>query len=69
MPANNCKFAQNAAHKKRPSDESAESSLGREELRIYLTQSSKKLAEGVVSVNKKNIKKNKKTAIRCEVSG
>ena len=53
MPANNCKFAKNAAHKKRPSDESAESSLGREELRIYLTQSSKKLAEGVVSVNKK----------------
>ena len=39
--------------KKGPSDESAESSLGREELRIYLTQSPKKVAEGVVSVNKK----------------
>jgi len=39
--------------KKGPSDESAESSLGREELRIYLTQISR-LAGEVMSVNKKN---------------
>jgi hypothetical protein len=43
--------------KKRPSDESAESSLDREELRIYLNQSAWRLAGGVMSVNKKNCNK------------
>ena len=43
--------------KKRPSDESAESSLDREELRIYLTKISERLAGGVMSVNNK--KRNK----------
>jgi hypothetical protein len=38
---------------KRPSDESAESSLGREELRINLTQSSENFAGTGLSVNKK----------------
>jgi hypothetical protein len=42
---------------KRPSDESAESSLDREELRIYFTQSPWRLAGGVMSVNKKNCNK------------
>jgi len=43
--------------KKRPSDESSESSLDREELRIYLTKISERLAGGVMSVNNK--KRNK----------
>ena len=33
MPENNCKFALKRTEQKRPSDESAESSLGWEELR------------------------------------
>jgi hypothetical protein len=49
--------------KKRPSDESAESSLDREELRIYLTQSPWRLAGGVMSVNKKTAIKHNKTLI------
>ena len=68
MLANNCKFAPKcSAEKKRPSDESAESSLDREELRIYVTQSSWKLAGGVMSVNKKNVIKRNKTVISREV--
>ena len=54
MAANNCKFALKCSTKKRPSDDSAESSLGQEELRINLAQSGEILAEAVMSVNKKS---------------